>query len=190
MSKLLKDARVPEPSLRFTLECWAEITETMVKKGSEDKKVGVVFKVLCNDTQPANNKTASFSLELSDNAAFVFYCHLEDAFRNAAEALPELLAQKCADAIFHDGIRKAVRDDDYVPPRNRGDWSQEKLRRAVIRAVTEVPKFSNPTLKKAAERITRRYSLAPPLTADALRMLLKRYELDWWELKKWQPGRK
>ncbi len=188
MSKLLKAARAPVPPLRFTVECWAEITETETAPNA--KAVEVVFKTLCEDGQQVHDEEDRFTLNLTDGRELFLYSHLEKAFEQAAKMLPKHLALQCAQAVLRDGMRVAVRDDDYVSPRNKGDWSQEKLRRAVIRAVIEVPKFSNPTLKKAAERITKRYSLEPPLTADALRMLLKRYELDWWELKKWQPGRK
>jgi hypothetical protein len=87
-------------------------------------------------------------------------------------------------------IGRMINDLDGLKSFNKRDWSQDKLRQAVIRAVTEVPKNSNPTLARVAESITKHYLLETPMKADALRMMLKRYGLDWKVLKKWEKGRK
>jgi hypothetical protein len=87
-------------------------------------------------------------------------------------------------------IGRTINDLNGLKSFNKSDWSQDKLRQAVIWAITKVPKNGNPTLARVAESISKRYLLEPAMKADALRMMLKRYELDWKELKKWEKGRK
>ncbi len=182
MSKILKTGRIPNPPLRFTFEYWAEVTETEKEEGG--KTIEVALKLVSNDEQQfEHDKNARLSFNLSDGRELFLYTTLNKAFKRVAETLPGHLAKQFASALS-EGLQAALRDSDYFPPRRKGDWSQEKLFQAVLKAVAAVPKYSNPTLKKVAEILTRRYSLNPPLTADALRMLLKRYELEWKRLKK------
>jgi hypothetical protein len=188
VSKLLKAARVPLPPLSFTVQCWAEVTETAT--GDKAKSVDTVFKVTCDGKQITDDKESCMTVEFNNGGEIIYYDNLTGAFERAVKTIPKSLATLFAQAILCDGLKDSMRDDYYVPPLHRNDWSQEKLRQVVIWAITGIPKHANPTLARVAAHVSNRYSLNPPMKADALRMMLKRYELDWKELKKWKKGRK
>lgn len=158
--------------LRFTLEYQAEIIEEVISK--DETNVTIYLKVncngeswehvLCDETQNENRKFWEFSL-------------LGDTLDILKAKLPALLIDRAAEA-FPDAYDEAFTDNHYFPPRTASDWSFKKLYnaldRAYIAALHKRPR-ETVTLKTLARFITLEYLLRPPLTADGLRMLIKRY---------------
>ncbi len=65
-------------------------------------------------------------------------------------------------------------------------WTKAKLEQATRKAVAQATKekYRTPNLSEVAEVLNRRYRNFPPLNAKAFGQLLKRYDIEWKEIRK------
>ena len=127
--------------------------------------------------------------EVSETRSFNYQRGIDNTMVALGRLLPKLLVT-CAEKGFVKAADEGIRDDDYIPPRSQSDWSFSKLYNALDKALSAIPTHKPLTQENAAEIISRRYKLEPPLTKDALRMLLTRHGVDWKELKRREQERR
>jgi len=142
--------------------------------------VRLVFE--CNDERA---EIVAVDEEVDDNQLFNYVIMINELGDVYHKRLPTWLVESAKTRI-QTAACEAVRNNPDVPPRNQSDWSFKKLHNAVDRALDAVPGHQPLTLENVAQIINRRYKLQSPLSKDALRMLLKRHNVKWKELKQYR----
>jgi hypothetical protein len=82
-------------------------------------------------------------------------------------------------------VREAKKRMHISGPGRPPIWTKETLEKAANKAAARAAKvkYRAPRLQDVAEVLNKRYPSQRPLTGNSLRMLLKRYEVDWKTIK-------
>jgi hypothetical protein len=180
---------IPIEPHRLVLEFDVKFTKD--KKGNK-AQLKAYLRVSCNGQllpDGHNQPVVDTSIKLNSpagNEEVVYMLLLTAALDKMREKLPMQLQDFFA-TNFATAFTDAINDYTYVPERSAAEWSKKALHDALesvlfglaARNVNRIP-----TLKNAADDLTSRYVLVPPLTKDGLRVLLKRRGLNWMEMRR------